>query len=183
MECCGVWMHLLNVRKMYTRARGTPFNVSPPWEEPNPDPSTFGFEEDPNNHPFVQPWWEKPYAIFMVHGIHGPGLDAAEAYASNASVANTVFKRLWWAGFAGRLCFYKWPALSAAPIGGNPSWPSPIGPGPETPPESTPNGALWTQFNESEWRAYCSGGGRKRKFANLNSFLGKLEKPASSIPP
>ena len=108
-----VWLDLLNIKKMYVRAMGTPVNdIDAPWDD-NPNLAT-SFVFDPNGNNFVAPPDEEKTVIIYVHGIHAPFAGENASYLGNIGVAETVFKRLWHVGYKGRLAFFKWPALNPA---------------------------------------------------------------------
>ena len=108
-----VWLYLLNIKKMYVRAMGTPVNdIDAPWDD-NPNLVT-SFVFDPNGNNFVAPPDEEKTVIIYVHGIHAPFAGETASYLGNIGVAETVFKRLWHVGYKGRFAFFKWPALNPA---------------------------------------------------------------------
>ena len=108
-----VWLDLLNIKKMYVRAMGTPVNdIDAPWDD-NPNLVT-SFVFDPNGNNFVAPPDEEKTVIIYVHGIHAPFAGETASYLGNIGVAETVFKRLWHVGYKGRFAFFKWPALNPA---------------------------------------------------------------------
>lgn len=138
----GVWIELMDVKRMYMRAKANPMNVPSPYLQMSgqPDPE-IGFVDDPNGPPFVLPPGETHEVITYVHGINAPGVKPGdEAYDTWIADSETVFKRLWWQGFRGRFASFHWPALTAAPK----IWP----------PQLTP-----FAFNESEYRGWKSGRG------------------------
>jgi hypothetical protein len=152
----GVWLDLLNIKKMYERAKGTPLDgLTAPFEsyssQPNPPPTAY--VEDPNGHVFSEPYNEDNSLIVFVHGIHGPGESGATAYNSNINAAQTVFKRLWHQGFKGRFAFYKWPALT---------------PGPSF------QGLTGFEYNNSEYRAWKYGRG-------LAQFVNSFDKASKNL--
>lgn len=105
----SVWIDLMNIKKMYVRAKGTPeTNIDAPWDD---DPSLdTGFVSDP----FVKPQDEEKKVLIYVHGIHAPFAGQNASYLGNVNVAETAYKRLWHAGYKGRFAIYKWPALNPA---------------------------------------------------------------------
>ena len=140
----GVWLDLVDVRKMYQRSYGKPREGSVAWKKPN--------EYNPYQEPVVsialldEAEFEKPTdetsdTIVLVHGIHAVDI-VTEQQAINVytQMASTAFKRLWWQGFKGRFAFYKWEAHNLA------------------------------FFNESEYRAWKSGRGLA---AFLNALPGQ----------
>ncbi|MGA7213268.1 MAG: hypothetical protein WBX20_03590 [Terrimicrobiaceae bacterium] len=109
----GVWLDLMNIKKMYVRAKGTPeTNIDAPWDD-YPSLDT-GFVSDLNGYEFVKPQDEQKKVLIYVHGIHAPFAGQNASYLGNVNVAETVYKRLWHAGYKGRFALYKWPALNPA---------------------------------------------------------------------
>ncbi len=154
----SVWMELLNIKKMYVRAKATPLDgFRAPFEsissQPSPVPTSF--VADPNGHVFLKPYNEDNAVIVYVHGIHGPGESGATAYKSNINAAETVYKRLWHQGFKGRFAFYKWPALNPLP--------SVTGPA-----------LTGFEYNESEYRAWKYGRG-------LAQFVNSFDKASKNL--
>jgi len=141
----GIWLDLLNIKKMYVRAKGTPeTNIDAPWED-KPSVVT-GYVSDSNGNNFIQPWDEEKTALIYVHGIHGPFVGETAAYLGNINVAETIFKRLWHAGYKGRFAFYKWPALNPAGFFLN---------------------GTGFEFNQSEYRAWKYGKGLSEYAASM----------------
>ncbi len=139
----SLWLELKNIKKMYVRAKGTPVEgVKPPWEPENPVPTSFS--DDSNGFLFERAPEESNHVAIYVHGIHAPFYSGNNAYQANITTAETVFKRLWWAGYKGRFAFYKWPALNPAGFFLN---------------------GTGFEFNQSEYRAWKYGRGLVR-FAN-----------------
>ncbi len=117
-EAGTCWISLMNVRKMYERAKITPSEVDDyddpttfPGEKGNPsilppdtkmrwvwDPKEEHFVEDPNE--------DKHYIVFT----HGWRM----TYERSQKYGETTFKRLWQAGFKGRYVFVRWPTYSQA---------------------------------------------------------------------
>jgi|AntRauTorckE6833_2_1112554.scaffolds.fasta_scaffold09733_2 hypothetical protein len=141
-EAGSCWVHLLDVRKMYQRAKITPdgpndfshphdFKGDPDNQTATPPVPNIGWTWDPNEKPFVEdPEEEKEYIIF----VHGWRM----TYEGSQKYAETMFKRLWQTGFKGRYAFVRWPTYSD-----------------ETHPIT--NG-LFT-YNPSDYRAWISGKG------------------------
>lgn len=115
-EISSCWINLLDVRKMYQRAKitpdhpddftepsnfeGEPFNptITPPLPE-------IGWTWDPNGKPFIEdPEENKEYLIF----VHGWRM----TYVGSQKYAETMFKRLWHTGYKGRFAFVRWPTYS-----------------------------------------------------------------------
>ena len=141
----SVWLDLKNIKKMYVRAKGTPErNIDKPWDD-NPSLVT-SYVSDPNGHHFVNPPDEEKTVLIYVHGIHAIFAGESAAYLGNINVAETVFKRLWHAGYKGRLAFYKWPALNPAGFFLN---------------------GTGFEFNQSEYRAWKYGKGLSEFAASM----------------
>jgi len=150
----GVWLDLLDIKKMYVRAKGTPLDgVTAPYEsytsQPNPPPT--GYVDDPNGHVFSKPHDEADSLVVFVHGIHAPFTNATDAYKANVASAEIVYKRLWHQGFKGRFAFYKWPALNPAGFG-----------------------STGFEFNGSEYRAWKYGCG-------LAGFVNSISKSSKNL--
>ena len=108
----GVWMHLLNVRKMYERVKITPddpddieepsehIDSSDPYSLP-PEPN-IGWVKDPWDNKFMPDPDEVDEFVVFVHGWNMTYL-AAQKYGE------TMFKRLWQSGYKGRYAFVRWP--------------------------------------------------------------------------
>jgi len=147
-EGAGVWIDLMNIKKMYVRAKAwneltnsEQFNDYPHDDLSNQPDMQVGWVADPNGNPFEPPPDENKELIVFVHGINRPGLNEPDRIYDNwTTTSETVLKRLWWAGYKGRFASFKWPALT---------------PGPQAfPPDPAP-----LAFNDSEFRAWKSGRG------------------------
>ena len=108
----GVWLDLVNVRKMYRRVKAT--GISDNFPEPSqttdgaPTEPTMGWVEDPNGNVYddnAPVSWEKAneYIVF----VHGWNL----SYEGSQNFGETMFKRLWQRGFKGHYAFMRWPTL------------------------------------------------------------------------
>lgn len=134
----SVWVDLVNVRKMYERAKAR----SNPVDIPNPQDSTsipalpsVDYVLDPWNNQWDYPsvsWTEAKDYIVFVHGWNTSYEDARVLFAES------MFKRLWQRGFKGRFAALYWPTL--------------VGP---------------ATFNESEYRAWIFGESLKKYMASL----------------
>ncbi len=134
----GVWLDLVNVRKMYERAKAR----SNPTDIPNPQDSTstpaapsVDYVLDPWSNQWDYPsvsWTEAKDYIVFVHGWNTPYEDARVFFAES------MFKRLWQRGYKGRFAALYWPTLVGV-----------------------------TTFNESEYRAWFLGESLKQYMASL----------------
>lgn len=128
----GVWVELLNVKKMYQRGHAVQnFTDAPFAHMDNWSPQAIVSEPYDNGNPFSKPADEEKKAVIYVHGINGPS-GQNDGYATWQSDSETAFKRLWHQGFKGRFATFKWLALT-------PAWPF--------------------KFNESEYRGWKCGEG------------------------
>jgi hypothetical protein len=107
----GVWLHLVNVRKMFERAKGAPESIEYPHEYayPHDDPPEpqIAWVQDANGHAFdasATSWAELKHYITFVHGWN-------VSYESAQNFADTTFKRLWQRGYRGRFAAYRWPTF------------------------------------------------------------------------
>lgn len=150
----SVWLELMNIKKMYVRAKGTPLEgIAAPYESytSQPNPPLTGYIEDLNGHAFSRPPDEADSLVVFVHGIHSPFTNTTDAYNANIVSAEIIFKRLWHQGFKGRFAFYKWPALNPAGIG-----------------------STGFEFNGSEYRAWKYGHG-------LANFVNSINKSSKNL--
>jgi len=138
----GVWLDLVNVRKMYARAKATPESIALPHlttgPTDNPPEPTMGWVDDPNGNPHdpaaPKSWTETKQYIVFVHGWN-------MSYEGSQNFAETMFKRLWHRGYKGRFASFRWPTLV---------------------------GAVGT-YNDSEYRAWKCGESLKQYVASLPS--------------
>ena len=105
----SVSLDLVNVKKMYERAKATPDDVSNPNESTTtPTLPEVGWVLDPNgnqwNYPIVS-WHETKEYVIAVHGWN-VSYDSARVF-----FAETTFKRLWQRGYRGRFAAFYWPTL------------------------------------------------------------------------
>lgn len=105
----SVWLDLVNVRKMYERAKATPDNISNPHESTTtPSAPSVSYVLDPFNNQWDYPpvsWTEVKDYIIFVHGWNTPYNDARTFFAES------MFKRLWQRGYKGRFAALYWPTL------------------------------------------------------------------------
>lgn len=103
----GVWFDLRSVRSLYQRVKVTPRN-------PNGIPDLFlgdtfdaknsGTESSDEGYTFVAPPDEAKTALVFVHGSN-------ISYETAEWNADTMFKRLYWQGYKGRLVLFYWDTL------------------------------------------------------------------------
>ncbi len=144
----GVWMELVNVKKMFQRveATGIADNAPEPSQDASNQPAepTMGWVADDNGQPHdenaAKSWQETKQYIVFVHGWN-------MSYDESQNFAETMFKRLWQRGYKGRFASMRWPTL-------NDSIPTPIGDVPYT-------------YNASEYRAWKCGESLKQFVNNL----------------
>lgn len=146
----GVWMDLVNVRKLYQRVKAT--GIADNFQEPsqttggNPPEPSMGWVDDPNENPHdplaPKSWTETKQYIVFVHGWN-------MSYEGSHNFGETMFKRLWQRGYKGRYAFMRWPTLDD-------SFPTPVGEVPYT-------------YNASEYRAWKCGESLKQFVNNLPS--------------
>ena len=146
-EASGVWLHLVDVRKMFERAKGTPESIPYPhdYAYPHEDPPEpqIGWVPDPYGHPFDSSptsWAEADHYITWVHGWNW-------TYEVAQNNAETTFKRLWQRGYRGRFASFRWPTLVGTVFPGT--------------------------FNDSEYRAWKYGEGLRQYVASLPSGYSK----------
>jgi hypothetical protein len=144
----GVWLDLVNVRKMYQRVKATGIadDAPEPSQDSNNQPTdpSMGWEPDENGQPYdesaAKSWQETKQYIVFVHGWN-------MSYEGSHNFAETMFKRLWQRGYKGRFASMRWPTLDD-------SFPTPIGEVPYT-------------YNASEYRAWKCGESLKQLVNNL----------------
>ena len=100
----GVWLDLVNIKKMYARASATPDTVSKPYESDSPTFDESGFHFTTESYA-PQPD-ETKAALVFVHGWN-------QSYEFSVNFAETMFKRLWHQGFEGRFCAFRWATLTS----------------------------------------------------------------------
>jgi pimeloyl-ACP methyl ester carboxylesterase len=113
----SVWLDLKNVKNMYQRGKAQPENIAAPnGNVVGPFSGPMYWVPDPNGQPFPtgKPTDENDQAVIFVHGW---SMD----YNNYISFSETMFKRLWHAGFKGRFCTLRWDPLIVAEIFGQPA--------------------------------------------------------------
>ena len=139
-EAGSCWISLMNVRKMYERVKLTP-------DDPDEilDPVDFGGEKDnpavlppetkmvwkkdPNKMNFISDPDEDKHYIVFVHGWR-------MTYERSNKYGETMYKRLWQAGYKGRFVSVRWPTFSQ---------------------ETNPKTRAILTYNKSDYRAWQSG--------------------------
>jgi hypothetical protein len=127
-ECGGVWLELLDVKKMYQRVSATPeAGFDPPYEFSTapPEPTVGYAVSAAGGHAFVPAPDEEPLALVFVHGWNMT-LDEYHSFSE------TMFKRLWHQGYKGRFSAFRWPTFTL-------TW------------------SNWDNYNASEHRAWKYG--------------------------
>lgn len=108
VEGPGVWLKLVDVKKMFDKAKGSPASYpNPPdytTEEPQ-RPGT-GFVQEDMTEPFEADPDEKDEAIVLVHGWNMTDADWRV-------FSSSFFKRLWWKGYKGRFYTFGWPTYNS----------------------------------------------------------------------
>ena len=104
----SVWLDLMNVKRMYGRAKvtGMDDNFQPPSQTvpSQPPEPQMGYAYD-SNYPFdtsCASWVETKQYIVFVHGWN-------MTYDESINFAETMFKRLWHHGYTGRFLSFRWP--------------------------------------------------------------------------
>ncbi len=99
----SVWLDLKDIKKMYQRAIATPDPLTPlPYEigSSTVDENTINYSPDVSPR-FDQPTDEDSQCLVFVHGWR-------MSYDDSVSFTETMFKRLWWAGYNGRFVAFRW---------------------------------------------------------------------------
>ena len=127
-----LYLDIKDIKKMYERAHTTPLQAQFPFPyEQGASPSSpyqaapsgalfipdsninYGLGNGPeaaSNLPFEKPPGEENKCIVFVHGID---MDIPTYY----SYSESCFKRLWWAGYKGRFCAFRWGTPLSGTIG------------------------------------------------------------------
>jgi NedA-like, galactose-binding domain len=110
-----VWLDLRDVKAMYQRAGATPYDgkFSPPYSQAGSpyyinnifNESVLGYLPD-DKIPFKQALDETPQCLVFVHGWN---MDLNEY----TCFSETMYKRLYWQGYRGRFCAFRWATLTA----------------------------------------------------------------------
>jgi hypothetical protein len=136
----GVWLDLKNVRKMYQRGKA----VMPNGSDNVPSPFDSGDTQPPD--PGLVNVANPDGNNFEQHWdekpqtivwVHGWRMPYNEAIGWG----DTMFKRLWHRGYKGRFATFRWPTFTGSPV--------------------------LAKYNESEYRAWKSGGALKQFVAGL----------------
>lgn len=151
----GVWLELLDVKKMYVRGKASE-EIDSPYDYGNTQPPDPGvtYSPDPNWHNFSEPPDEVQQTIVFVHGWRMP-------YDDSVNYAETMFKRLWHRGYKGRFASFRWPTFTSNMFDGWPEWLSIRDFSPAL------VDAIVARYNESEYRAWKSGAALKQFVAGL----------------
>ena len=137
-EAPGIWLDLLNVKRMYQRYKTLPENIAAPYTKST---SLFNnassFATGDIGQGFDKPSDETKKCLIFIHGWN----TSSESYLNTAE---TMFKRLWWQGFKGHFVAFRWDTLTSSPI------------------------ALAGEYNRSEQRAFIYGDALKKVAENLS---------------
>jgi pimeloyl-ACP methyl ester carboxylesterase len=115
-ESSPLSVELKNIKKMYERATATPDDnaFAPPYNlqgsplytsQPQFQDGLAYFQMD-NSIPFERPAGETPQCVVFIHGWN-------MEYNEYLGFSETMFKRLWWQGFKGRFCAFRWATLTS----------------------------------------------------------------------
>jgi hypothetical protein len=114
-EAGGVWLDLGDIKSMYQRATATPSDESftPPCSQSSSsyytnkvfDESVLGYTVD-GAVAFQQPPDETAQCVVFIHGWN-------MTYDEYVAFSETMFKRLWWQGYKGRFCAFRWATLTS----------------------------------------------------------------------
>jgi len=128
-ETLGPWIKLLDVRKMYQRARikNEANQIDDPWVNDTPPAQTW--DKDPWLWPYDEDPSADPIAAVFVHGWKMTYLDYLQW-------SQTSYKRLWHQGFKGKFYSFRWATYSKDTV--------------------IPYTELFT-YNPSEYRAWLCG--------------------------
>ena len=131
----SVWLDLKNIKKMYERAIATPDTLVRPYNSNSStfDDSGFHYTIDTSNA-YQAPADEQKTALVFVHGWN-------MSYNDYVNYSETMFKRLWWQGYKGKFCAFRWATLTDL-----------------------------DSYNTSEYRAWKYGKSLKDYVASLNNY-------------
>ena len=104
-ETLGPWIKLLDVKKMYQRARivKEANQIDDPWVNENPPAQTWNW--DPNGKKYDEDPDADPITAVYVHGWR-------MTHAETMTWADTSYKRLWHQGFKGKFYSFRWATYS-----------------------------------------------------------------------
>jgi hypothetical protein len=107
VESKPVFLEFLDVKRMYARAKAMPEFLSAPYYSSSStyEESHISFQSDADV-PFSRPIDEAPQCVVFVHGWR-------MSYDDYLGFSETMFKRLWWQGFRGRFCAFRWATLTS----------------------------------------------------------------------
>ena len=99
----GVWLHLMDIKKMYVRGQGTPTNgFIAPYVQDTQLPVISYAVETPA---FQASADERKVAVVFVHGWNN-------TIEWSWNTAETMFKRLWHKGYNGMFAAFRWPTMA-----------------------------------------------------------------------
>ena len=108
VEWPGVWLKLVDVKKMFDKRKGSPDSYPNPPGFTDREPPRPGVGVDPEDmgEPFEAEPDEKNEAIILVHGWNMTDGDWRV-------FSSSFFKRLWWKGYKGRFYTFGWPTYNS----------------------------------------------------------------------
>lgn len=104
----GIWLNLVDVKKMFEKAKGSPetYPNPPDYTVQEPPRPGGGFDPEDMGEQFEAESDEKDEAIVLVHGWNMTDGDW-QVFSSS------FFKRLWWKGYKGRFYTFGWPTYNS----------------------------------------------------------------------
>jgi hypothetical protein len=148
----SVWMNLVDIKSMYQQWQATPTTLAPPYNDavnPPADANNSGYQLMPARPLFQQALDETNSVFVFVNGSN-------ESLDYSTTTAETVFKRLYWLGYRGRVISFRWETL--------------VGLG---------DGLIPARYNLNEWMAWTWGEGL-RKFIASSSIPSNYSKYVAS---
>ncbi|MEI8343266.1 MAG: alpha/beta hydrolase, partial [Verrucomicrobiota bacterium] len=101
----AVYMDIKNIKKMYERVQGLPQNIAAPYEQSaGPFTGPVSCQHIQDGQTFDKPSDETTQCVVFVHGWNNSQDESINA-------AETMFKRLWWQGYKGHFCMFRWDTL------------------------------------------------------------------------
>jgi len=102
----SVYLELMDIKYMYERGAATPDSAFIPYNSTNTifDDSGFTFAID-HGKIYKAPTDEQKTALVFVHGWN-------MSYEDYISFSETMFKRMWWQGYKGIFCTFRWATLT-----------------------------------------------------------------------
>lgn len=113
-----LFLDIQDIKKMYVRVKARPNDMDDPKDNPGypkpyesisnqPTYPEVSIVPDPiePRYAFEKPQDETKQAVVYLHGWN-------VKYWKGQNAAQTMFKRLWWRGYKGRFCIFRWPTLT-----------------------------------------------------------------------